>query len=87
MLLYALAPQLGERAESISPARLAELRVELELLPERIDAVVDTVNDGIRELAERLAWSPFFLYLGAFIRSPGGARGGAEAHGDLLRSD
>jgi glutamine---fructose-6-phosphate transaminase (isomerizing) len=69
-LLYALALRLGERAGALPAEQVAELRRELELLPERIDEVVREVNDGIRELAERLAWSPFFLYLGRLSGVP-----------------
>jgi glucosamine--fructose-6-phosphate aminotransferase (isomerizing) len=50
--------------------RLAELQSELERLPELIDFAVESVNEPVRELAERLAWSPFFLYLGRLAGVP-----------------
>ncbi len=70
VLLYLLALRLAEAAGTLAPERLAELRSELELLPGRIDYVVGSVNEPVRELAERLAWSPFFLYLGRLAGVP-----------------
>ena len=64
VLLYALALHFARARETLPAATLAELLAELDLLPERVDAVVSSVDEGVRELAERLAWSPFFLYLG-----------------------
>jgi glutamine---fructose-6-phosphate transaminase (isomerizing) len=69
-LLYALALRLAGVSGGLPAARLSELQSELELLPERIDGVVDSVDEGVRELAERLAWSPFFLYLGRLSGLP-----------------
>ncbi len=70
VLLYALALRLAGSSATLPPERLAELQSELRLLPERIDRVVESVNEGVRELAERLAWSPFFLYLGRLSGVP-----------------
>ena len=70
VLLYALALRLAGSSGALSAARLSELQSELELLPDRIDGVVDSVDEGVRELAERLAWSPFFLYLGRLSGLP-----------------
>ena len=70
VLLYALALRLAKSSGTLSAARLSELQSELELLPDRIDGVVSSVDEGVRELAERLAWSPFFLYLGRLSGLP-----------------
>ena len=70
VLLYALALQLADSSGTLSATRLRELQSELELLPDRIDGVVGSVDEGVRELAERLAWSPFFLYLGRLSGVP-----------------
>jgi glucosamine--fructose-6-phosphate aminotransferase (isomerizing) len=43
---------------------LTYLRAELEGLPRLIDDVVAGVDQPVRELAQQLASSPFFLYLG-----------------------
>ncbi len=69
-LLYAFALELARASEASSPDVLAAVQRELELLPDRVDAVVRSVNDDMRELAERLAWSPFFLYLGRLSGVP-----------------
>ncbi len=63
-LLYALALHLARITEALPAASLEQLQSKLELLPEQVDGVVRSVDEGVRELAERLAWSPFFLYLG-----------------------
>jgi len=64
VLLYALALHLARATGALPEDGLDQLRSQLERLPEQIDDVVRSVDAGIRELAERLAWSPFFLYLG-----------------------
>jgi glucosamine--fructose-6-phosphate aminotransferase (isomerizing) len=69
-LLYALALRLAAVGGSLPEARLAELHNSLELLPAMIDGVVVAVNDQVREIAQRLAWSPFFLYLGRLSGLP-----------------
>jgi glutamine---fructose-6-phosphate transaminase (isomerizing) len=70
VLMYALALRLAGLTRALSAARLTELQSELELLPDRINAVVNSVDEDARELAERLAWSPFFLYLGRLSGLP-----------------
>ena len=70
VLLYALALRLARANERLPAARLAELNRQLESLPQQLDEVVSSVNEGIQALAERLAWSPFFLYLGRLSGLP-----------------
>ena len=60
-LLYSLALHLAELKGTLSTAKLSELRTELERLPGQLDHVVHSVGEDLRELAGRLAWSPFFL--------------------------
>jgi glutamine---fructose-6-phosphate transaminase (isomerizing) len=70
VMLYALALHLAALAGTMSGERCAELQSELELLPDRIDHVVSSVDESTRAVAERLAWSPFFLYLGRLSGLP-----------------
>jgi glucosamine--fructose-6-phosphate aminotransferase (isomerizing) len=70
VLLYAFALRLAALKGTLPAARQAELRAELRQLPGRIDSVLSTVDDGIRGLAQRLVWSPFFLYLGRLSGLP-----------------
>ncbi len=70
VLLYALALRLARITRKVPSARLAELSRQLELLPEQVDTVVNSVDEGARELAQRLMWSPFFLYLGRLAGLP-----------------
>jgi glucosamine--fructose-6-phosphate aminotransferase (isomerizing) len=70
VLLYALALRLAATTQTLSSTQLAELNSQLELLPQQVDGVVEAVDGDIRELAERLAWSPFFLYLGRLSGLP-----------------
>jgi glucosamine--fructose-6-phosphate aminotransferase (isomerizing) len=68
--LQALALRLAELRGALSPAMVTELREELALLPERAETVIGSVDCTIRDLAGRLAWSPFFLYLGRLSGVP-----------------
>jgi glutamine---fructose-6-phosphate transaminase (isomerizing) len=70
VLLYAAALRFATVRKTMSKEALAELEYRLESLPEQIDAVVQSVNDPVRDLAEQLAWSPFFLYLGRLSGVP-----------------
>jgi glucosamine--fructose-6-phosphate aminotransferase (isomerizing) len=70
VLLYALALRLSALHDALPVAELARLQSELELLPERINDVVRSADEQAQELAERLAWSPFFLYLGRLAGLP-----------------
>ena len=69
-LMYALALDLARASGKLSEVTYSELQAELDLLPDRIDDVVESVDDTVRELAVRLAWSPFFLYLGRLSGVP-----------------
>jgi glutamine---fructose-6-phosphate transaminase (isomerizing) len=70
VLLYTLALHLAGAIHKLAPGSVAQIQAELEVLPELIDEVVASVSDPVRELAERLAWSPFFLYLGRLTGLP-----------------
>jgi glutamine---fructose-6-phosphate transaminase (isomerizing) len=64
VVLYELALYLAHAKQSQSDVSEANIRAELGSLPRLIDDVVTSVDGPIRELAQRLASSPFFLYLG-----------------------
>ncbi len=68
--LYAFSLRMARLRCSLAPARLDELRDELVLLPGRIDAVVNSVEPVVQQLAERLAGCEFFLYLGRLAGLP-----------------
>jgi glucosamine--fructose-6-phosphate aminotransferase (isomerizing) len=70
VLLYALALRLATVTGALPTARVAELLDEMARLPDHVDAVLRSTSEGIRGLAERLAWSPFFLYLGRLSGVP-----------------
>jgi glucosamine--fructose-6-phosphate aminotransferase (isomerizing) len=70
VLLYELALRLAEVTGAQSAETLAELHDALEDLPHLIDHVVASVDEPVRELAERLALSPFFLFLGRLSGLP-----------------
>jgi glutamine---fructose-6-phosphate transaminase (isomerizing) len=69
-LLSALALQLATVTGALSAAQRAALHDELDLLPERLTNVLAAVDADARDLAERLVWSPFFLYLGRLAGLP-----------------
>jgi glutamine---fructose-6-phosphate transaminase (isomerizing) len=70
VLLYELAIHLAAVRGSLSATTLAQLQAALEELPELIRHVTESVDQPTRELAERLALSPFFLYLGRLTSLP-----------------
>jgi len=70
VLLYELALRLAEVRGSQPGAVLADLQWALDELPELIDQVLASVDQPIHELAERLARSSFFLYLGRLSGLP-----------------
>ena len=69
-LLYAFALRLAAVRGALPQARLTELEQSLQRVPAMIDGVVESVDDQVREVAQRLAWSPFFLYLGRLSGLP-----------------
>ncbi|MBV9421896.1 MAG: glutamine--fructose-6-phosphate transaminase (isomerizing) [Solirubrobacterales bacterium] len=70
VLLYELALRIAGANGARSEATLSDLRSALEDLPAMIDRVVASVDEPVRGLAERLALSPFFLYLGRLSGLP-----------------
>jgi glucosamine--fructose-6-phosphate aminotransferase (isomerizing) len=69
-LLYSLALRFARVTGALSPQRIEQLQSMLDRLPQQIEAVIRAVDEPIRELAERLAWNPFFLYLGRLAGLP-----------------
>ncbi len=70
VLLYELAIRLAAVTGSQPESILADLQWALDEIPELIDQVIASVDQPIRELAERLARSSFFLYLGRLSGVP-----------------
>jgi glucosamine--fructose-6-phosphate aminotransferase (isomerizing) len=69
-LLLALALRLATARESLTPDKVAELHGSLDRLPALIDETVAEVDGVVGSIARRLAWSPFFLYLGRLAALP-----------------
>jgi glucosamine--fructose-6-phosphate aminotransferase (isomerizing) len=70
VLLYAIALLFASVRESMSTEAISELQAALDNLPEQVDEVIRSVDDTVRDIAEQLAWSPFFLYLGRLSGLP-----------------
>ena len=68
--LYGFALRMGQLRGALSEDRFEELHTEFELLPERIDTVLASVQSPVRQLAEQLADSEFFLFLGRLSGLP-----------------
>jgi glucosamine--fructose-6-phosphate aminotransferase (isomerizing) len=69
-LLYAFALRLAAERVSLAPRALADRQEALAGVPALIDQVVADLDDQTRSIAEGLAWSPFFLYLGRLSGLP-----------------
>lgn len=71
VVLYAFALRLARLSgRGLQSDTLADLHSTFELLPGQIGIVLDSVSDRVQALAERLAASPFFLYLGRLSGLP-----------------
>jgi len=70
VLMYELAIRLAGVTGAQPETTLDELQGMLERLPGLIDHVVEAVDGPIREIAERVALSSFFLYLGRLSSVP-----------------
>jgi glucosamine--fructose-6-phosphate aminotransferase (isomerizing) len=68
--LYGLALRMAPLRGTLSDAQLEELHHEFGLLPERLDAVLASVQGPVRELAGRIADCEFFLFLGRLSGLP-----------------
>ncbi|MFZ1153901.1 MAG: glutamine--fructose-6-phosphate transaminase (isomerizing) [Solirubrobacteraceae bacterium] len=68
--LYGFALRMAPLRGTLSDAQLEELHSEFALLPERIDAVLASVQSPVRELAGRIADCEFFLFLGRLSGLP-----------------
>ena len=69
-LLYELALRLARVRGSLTADRLTQLDESLQQLPAMIDEVVAGVDEQAHAIAQSLAWSPFFLYLGRLSGLP-----------------
>lgn len=70
VLLYALALRLARVFGTLPPPTLHDLHAGLDRLPEQIASLLPSARQHMRELAERLALSPFLLYLGRLSGLP-----------------
>ena len=70
VLLYAFALRLAQIRSSQPSAVLSELSSALELLPGQMASVLESSASAVQAIAERLAPSPFFLYLGGLCGLP-----------------
>jgi len=70
VLLLRLALHLAAVGREMSQPDHDQLLTALEALPASIDSVIESVDRPVRALAERLASSPFFLYLGRLAGLP-----------------
>lgn len=70
VLLYAFALRVARLKQAASTARLEHLQEEIDALPGQVDMVVRSLDGSVREIAEQLACSPFFLFLGRLAGLP-----------------
>jgi glucosamine--fructose-6-phosphate aminotransferase (isomerizing) len=75
VLLYAFALRLASVQSGSDAEAIAALRAGLAQLPEQIDEAIAMVEPYVRDLAERLSASPFFLYMGRLAGVPAALEG------------
>ena len=83
-VMYLLALRLAELRGTLAPARIAELVAELKHLPHCIDELIEGGEARVEAIAETLLGRRVLLLHRPPRGAAGGARGRAEAEGDLL---
>jgi glucosamine--fructose-6-phosphate aminotransferase (isomerizing) len=68
--MYLLGLRLAELRGTMSPERLRELIGEVKSLPSKIEATLESCEEGVREVAAAYSERQFFLYLGRHIGLP-----------------
>ncbi|HET8639012.1 MAG TPA: glutamine--fructose-6-phosphate transaminase (isomerizing) [Solirubrobacterales bacterium] len=68
--MYLLGLRLAELRGTMSPERLRELIAEVKSLPSKIEATLESCEEGVREVAAAYSERQFFLYLGRHIGLP-----------------
>jgi len=68
--MYLFGLRLAELRGTLEPERVTELVAELKRLPSKIEQTLRSVEDPVREIAERHYKQTFFLYLGRHIGLP-----------------
>jgi glucosamine--fructose-6-phosphate aminotransferase (isomerizing) len=69
-VLYGLALHLAAATGGLAADALTARHEALAALPRQLDELVTAVDAQVRDLAERLVWSPFFLYMGRLAGVP-----------------
>jgi glucosamine--fructose-6-phosphate aminotransferase (isomerizing) len=69
-VMYLLGLRLAELRGSLEPGHLSELVGEIKRLPHRIEEVLATAAEQVREIAETYWRSDFFLYIGRHVGLP-----------------
>jgi glutamine---fructose-6-phosphate transaminase (isomerizing) len=69
-VMYLLGLKLAQVRGTLSPERAAELAQELKRLPHLISELMETVEEPVREIAQRWHDAGFFLYLGRHVGLP-----------------
>jgi len=68
--MYLIGLRVAELRGTMSPERLSELIAEVKSLPSKIEATLESCEEGVREIAAAYAERQFFLYLGRHIGLP-----------------
>jgi glutamine---fructose-6-phosphate transaminase (isomerizing) len=69
-VMYLLGLKLAQVRGTLSPERAAELAQEMKRLPHLISELMETVDEPVREIAQRWHDAGFFLYLGRHVGLP-----------------
>jgi glutamine---fructose-6-phosphate transaminase (isomerizing) len=69
-VMYLLGVKLAQVRGTLSPERAAELAQKVKQLPHLISELLETIEEPVREIAERWSGAEFFLYLGRHVGLP-----------------
>jgi glutamine---fructose-6-phosphate transaminase (isomerizing) len=69
-VMYLLGLKLAQVRGTLPPERAAELAQEMKRLPHLISELMETVDEPVREIAQRWHDAGFFLYLGRHVGLP-----------------
>lgn len=70
VVLIMMALELGQRKGVLSKEQMIEYTTELSRIPDKVDAILQSTDKAIKEMASLFTYAPNFLYLGRSYNFP-----------------